>query len=257
MGPEVEDDVSAPSAHTPFFNFNLGQKYTFERMVSNMKGLIRRVYLVVWILCAVFVFGMGLTGSADTLPETQLPVLVTSAGQCPQAKVVSVFADIAELKHDYHQMPTIEMLKKGVGLGEDSGAKIGTNLEEYPLGTHYKTVFITMGASMKGMGAAGISADFENNRVEKVVAWFKKQGVFIIGVHIAGEDRRYHYLSEGMIDRVAPFCNLLLISHESNEDGRFTQISEEHDIPMVLVDTEFDLPPVISELFDLQIETPR
>lgn len=220
-----------------------------------MKNIARAsVYL--WLLCVVivFVFGLCLSGSAaDTLPQVQLPVLVTSAGQCPQVLVVSLFAGMAGLKFDLHPRPTVEMLKKGVGLGEDSGAKIGTNLEEYPLGTHYKTVFITMGASMKGMGAAGISADEENKRVEKVVKWFKEQkDVFIIGVHVAGEDRRYHYLSEGMIDRVAPFCDLLLISYESDEDKRFTEISEKYDIPMKLIDTEFDLLPVISELFDLQ-----
>lgn len=134
-------------------------------------------------------------------------------------------------------------------MDKSSKVTINTDLKKYPYGTAYKTVFVTMGASMKGMGAAGIDADFENKRVEEVMAWFKKQGLFIVGVHVAGEDRRYHYLSEGMIDRVAPYCNLLLIANDSNKDGRFTKISNEKKIQMVLIDTEFDLVDILSEMF--------
>ncbi len=203
-----------------------------------------------WMLCVIFVFGLCLSGSATTtLPHAQLPVLLTSAGQCPQVDQLAMLADLAGLKYDFDRMPTVAMLAAGVGGGPK--AKTGTDLKAYPKGTRYKTVFITMGASMKGMGAAGIDADWENKRVEQVVAWLKAQGVYIIGVHIAGEDRRYHYLSEGMIDRVAPYCNLLLIAKASNEDGRFTTISKKKGIPMVLVVEEFDCVDVIKELFRL------
>lgn len=220
-----------------------------------MKNFIKnRTLYCFWLIIVIFGLGFYLSINAEeALPQAQLPVLVTSAGQCPQVQVVSVFATMAGLEFDLHPRPTVDMLEKGVGLGEDSGAKIGTDLEKYPIGNHYHTVFITMGASMKGMGAAGISADDENKRVEEVVKWFQEQkDMLMIGVHIAGEDRRYHYLSEGMIDRVAPYCNLLIIAKESDADGRFTEISNKYGLPMKLVDTEFDLLPVISELFNLE-----
>ncbi len=216
-----------------------------------MKGLARTP-LVACAMCAMFVLGMCLPGTAAaTLPRAQFPVLLTSAGQCPQVDVIAMLADLAGLKYDYDRMPTVKMLSAGVGLDGDPKAKIGTDLKAYPKGTRYKTVFITMGASMKGMGAAGIDADWENKRVEQIVAWLKAQDVYVVGVHIAGEDRRYHYLSEGMIDRVAPHCDLLLIAKASDEDGRFTAISKKMGIPMVLVDVEFDCVDVIKELFRL------
>lgn len=223
-----------------------------------MKGLIR-VPLVVIGLCLMIAMGMSGMAGADTdaavgaaVPNAQLPVLLTSAGQCPQIDVLAMLCDLAGLKYDFDRMPSVAALSAGVGLGGDPKAEIGTDLKKFPKGTKYKTVFITMGASMKGMGAAGIDADWENKRVEDTVAWFRKQGVFMIGVHVAGEDRRYHYLSEGMIDRVAPYCNLLLIAKASNEDGRFTTISKQKGIPMVLVDLEFDLVEVIEQIFKLK-----
>lgn len=217
--------------------------------------IIRKSNIFLLFLCSLIMFLLPLfvlASTTEVIPQLQLPVLLTSAGQCPQLAVLDIFANLAGLKYDVCSMPSIEMISAGVGLADEPNTKIGTDLEKYPKGTPYKTVFITMGASMKGMGAAGIDADFENKRVEKVVSWLKENNIYIVGVHVAGEDRRYHYLSEGMIDRVAPFCNLLIISNESNKDGRFTKISEEYDIPMILIDTEFDLPPIISELFGLQ-----
>lgn len=193
---------------------------------------------------------MGVSaGAPAALPKPPMPVLLTSAGQCPQIDVLSMVADLAKIKYDVCRMPSVAMLAKGVGMDKSNKVEVNTDLKKYPYGTPYKSVFVTMGASMKGMGAAGIDADFENKRVEEVMAWFKKQGLFIVGVHIAGEDRRYHYLSEGMIDRVAPFCNLLLIANDSNKDGRFTKISNDKKIQMVLVDTEFDLVDILAQMF--------
>ncbi len=213
-----------------------------------MKKFTRTGLLVSVISILSLLFSLNLVFAAE-IPNFEFPVLITSAGQCPQAEIVGVFADLGGLKYDYHTMPDIGDLAAGVGLGGLDGGKVNTDLALYPKGTPYKTVFITMGASMKGMGAAGISADFENGRVEKMVAWFKEQGVAIIGVHIAGEDRRHHHLSEGLIDRVGPYADLLLIAHASDADDRFTKLSQEHDIPMILIDTEFDLVEIVPELF--------
>jgi len=206
------------------------------------------MFIVAFIFCVVFSMYL-VTGAEAALPKPPMPVLMTSAGQCPQIDVLSMVADLAKVKYDLCRMPSVALLAKGVGMDKSSKVTINTDLKKYPYGTAYKTVFVTMGASMKGMGAAGIDADFENKRVEEVMAWFKKQGLFIVGVHVAGEDRRYHYLSEGMIDRVAPYCNLLLIANDSNKDGRFTKISNEKKIQMVLIDTEFDLVDILSEMF--------
>lgn len=206
--------------------------------------------MAISVAMLLVVMSLGISaGAPAALPKPPMPVLLASAGQCPQIDVLSMVADLAKIKYDVCRMPSVAMLAKGVGMDKSNKVEVNTDLKKYPYGTPYKSVFVTMGASMKGMGAAGIDADFENKRVEEVMAWFKKQGLFIVGVHIAGEDRRYHYLSEGMIDRVAPYCNLLLIANDSNKDGRFTKISNDKKIQMVLVDTEFDLVDILAQMF--------
>lgn len=209
---------------------------------------IRSIALMALAICAVFSLGI-IAETAAAIPKSPMPVLFTSAGQCPQLDVLSMVADLAKVKYDLSRMPSVAMLAKGVGMDKSKNVTVNTDLKKYPYGTPYKAVFITMGASMKGMGAAGIDSDFENKRVEEVVSWFRKQGLFMVGVHVAGEDRRYHYLSEGMIDRVAPYCNLLIIANDSNKDGRFTKISNEKKIQMVLIDTEFDMVDILAEMF--------
>lgn len=208
----------------------------------------RKLAMALLAICAALAIIVS-AGAEATLPKPPMPVLMTSAGQCPQIDVLSMVSDIAKIQYDMSRMPSVAMLAKGVGMDKSKNVVVATDLKKYPYGTPYKTVFVTMGASMKGMGAAGIDPDFENKRVEEVMAWFKKQGLFIVGVHVAGEDRRYHYLSEGMIDRVAPYCNLLIIAKDSNKDGKFTKISNDKKIQMVLVDTEFDLVDILAEMF--------
>ena len=56
-------------------------------------------------------------------------------------------------------------------------------------GTPYSSVIITMGASLKGMGAAGISIDDELARTSKLIEEARRQGIIIIGAHIEGIKR--------------------------------------------------------------------
>lgn len=208
--------------------------------------------LAVLIFCLAL--GLTLFAQAESAPESEVPVLempilMTSAGQDPQLDVLSMVAELADIKYDMIRMPDPDAIALGVGLGGETKLILGNDTTLFPEGTKYKTIFITMGASMKGMGAAGIDADFENKRVENVVKKAEEEGLFIVGVHLAGEERRHHYLSEGMIDRVAPFADLLLISNDSNKDGRFTSLSEENDIPLILFETEFDIPDLLTQMF--------
>ena len=57
-------------------------------------------------------------------------------------------------------------------------------------GTGAKTVLLVLGASSKGLGAAGISAQGEIDRTNLLIAEAKKQGIKIIGLHIGGKSRR-------------------------------------------------------------------
>jgi hypothetical protein len=57
-------------------------------------------------------------------------------------------------------------------------------------GTPFKSIIIVMGASLKGMGASGISIDDELSRTSKLIEEARRQGITIIGAHIEGMKRR-------------------------------------------------------------------
>jgi hypothetical protein len=71
-------------------------------------------------------------------------------------------------------------------------------------------VYHVMGASLKGMGAAGISIDDELRRSAELIAEARKEG---------------------------------------NSDGRFTTISKAKNIPMIVVEKNFDLVTELGKLF--------
>jgi len=122
-------------------------------------------------------------------------------------------------------------------------------------GTPYKSLIIVMGASLKGMGAAGISIDDELSRTSKLIEEARRQGITIIGAHIEGMKRRAQGAAVGdntdelSIDAVAPESDLLVIKKEGNQDRRFTIIAEEKNIPMIEVEKTLDLIPEFKKLF--------
>ena len=122
-------------------------------------------------------------------------------------------------------------------------------------GTSYKSLIITMGASLKGMGAAGISIDDELARTSKLIEEARRQGIIIIGAHIEGTKRRAQGAAVGdntdelSIDAVAPYSDLLIIKKEGNADKRFTIIANEKNIPMIEVEKTLDLIAEFKKLF--------
>ena len=99
-------------------------------------------------------------------------MLTTSAGQSNDVNTVNAVLEEAEIKYDYCDVPTVEMLEAGVGLGGKQSAEgfhveSYTDTAKYPKGTPYKTVIIAIGASLKGMGASGLTVDAEEARVRR------------------------------------------------------------------------------------------
>jgi hypothetical protein len=116
-------------------------------------------------------------------------------------------------------------------------------------------VIVVMGASLKGMGAAGISMDDEIRRCEALIDAARKSGLKIIGAHIEGMKRRSQGASAGdtsdeqSIDAVAPRSDLLIVNKDGDSDGRFTAISREKNIPMIAVAKNLDLVAELGKLF--------
>ena len=190
------------------------------------------------------------------VPKANLPVLTTSAGQSNDVNTVNAVLEEADLKYDYCDVPTLEMIQAGVGLAGKQSAEgfhveSTTDTAKFPKGTPFKSIIIAIGASLKGMGASGLTTDAEEARVKKIVDLCKKSKIFVIAVHAGGEAARGPAGSdnERMIDAVAPLADFILITKDSNKDGRFTKIAEKTKASLSQVDYALGMVEVLKKVF--------
>ncbi len=176
--------------------------------------------------------------SSPGAEKAGLPVLLASCGQSPGPVKIEVFLKRLKLDHTYLPRATAnDIIEKKKG------------------GTPYKSVIIVTGASLKGMGAAGVSINDEIDRTKALINEAKKQGIKVIGAHIEGMARRAQGAAAGdnsdelSIDAVCPQSALLLIRKDGDEDGRFTKISKSKNIPMISFDKNMELENLLKTLF--------
>jgi hypothetical protein len=199
---------------------------------------------------------LGLLAAGQTVPKVGLPILTTSAGQSTDVTTLNIVLDEAGVPYDYCDVPTAEMVADGVGLGgRESGpgfhVESTTDTAKFPAGTPFKAVVFAIGASLKGMGASGLTLDSEESRLKKVIDYCKSKKIFIMAVHIGGESKRGPAGSdnERMIDAVAPYADYLVVTKDSNKDGRFTKIAEAKKIPMSEIDYALGLVDIVKQAF--------
>jgi hypothetical protein len=165
--------------------------------------------------------------------KADAPVLVTSCGQSPGPLKITVFLKRLGIEHEY----------KADATAKDLAAR------------KFKTVIVVTGASLKGMGAAGVSIKDELARTDALIAEAKKAGVTIVGAHIEGMARRAQGASPGdnsdelSIDAVCPRAQAIIVRKDGDEDGRFTTIAKKQNIPMLGFEKNLDLEGVLKSLF--------
>ncbi len=185
------------------------------------------------VASALAIIGLLAAPLAQTPPKAPAPVLITSCGQSPGANSMNVLARRAAVQYT---------------LKEDATAKdLATK--------QYRSLIIVTGASLKGMGAAGVSIEDELKRAEALIAEARKQGMTVIGAHIEGMSRRAQGAAPGdnsdemSIDAVCPRANFMIVRKDGNEDGRFTAISKAKNIPLVLFEKNLELVDVLKSVF--------
>jgi len=197
-----------------------------------MKWLSRLLAGTVLLLMVPLLFSS--LYAQDKPVKAELPVLVTSCGQSPGPVRLKVFLKRLKFDHEYNLQVTAEDLKK----------------------KEFKSIIIVTGASLKGMGAAGVSIKDEIERTEALIAEAKKQGITVIGSHIEGMARRAQGASPGdnsdemSIDAVCPNADFLLIRKDGNEDGRFTVISKDKGIPIVEFVKNMEINDVLKKIYE-------
>ena len=205
-------------------------------------------------LAAVLAVSFLIAGQAP--PKVGLPILTTSAGQSTDVTTLNIVLEEAGIAYDYCDVPTPEMVADGVGLGgRESGpgfhVESTTDRTKYPAGTPYKAVLFAIGASLKGMGASGLTLDSEEARLKKLLEFCKQKKIFVLAVHVGGEAARGPAGSdnERMIDAVAPYADYLVVTKDSNKDGRFTKIAEAKKLPLAQIDYALGLVDIVKQIF--------
>jgi len=210
--------------------------------------------LAIGMIFLLSAFSSGLAQTA--IPKAKLPVLSTSAGQSNDVNTMNVILEEAGIGYDYCDVPDVELMKAGVGLadkepGTGFHVEVYTDLAKFPKGTSFQTVIFAIGASLKGMGASGLTIDSEETRLRKVIDYCKQNKIFIIAVHVGGTALRGAPGSdnEKMIDAVAPSADYIISAKDSNKDGRFSKIAQSNKVPLTEVENALEIVDLIKQVF--------
>ena len=146
----------------------------------------------------------------DAKLQLKEPALLTSAGQSADTQMVKVLLDRNKIAYQFNLRGGPDDLKA------------------------VKSLIIVIGGSTKGMGAAGIDADKEAARVQRLLAKAKELKIPVVGMHIGGKARRGD-LSDRFIKLVVPSSSFLIVVKEGDSDPVFSQGAAKHNIPIALV----------------------
>ena len=193
----------------------------------------RRSYM--WIVAFIFVVaasvGIDAAVSGAKPQKGSLPLLITNAGQGPGAKMSRLLVQRTGVvtDFDYNAEPKVADLQK----------------------KSYKTMFVVLGSTAKGLGASGITIDEEIERLNAMIAEAKKQKIQIVAVLLEGKARRGKPggADERCIDAIAPSAQYLVIKKDGNEDGRFDAIAKKTGAPLTLIDDAMDFGDVVKQMY--------
>jgi hypothetical protein len=160
----------------------------------------------------------------DAGTPLQLPVLVTSSGQSLDGFTVKTLLGRAKITNEYDARAPVQMLE-----GK-------------------KTLIIVAGASVKGFGAAGVTAETELARTRALLESAKSKSIAIVGVHIGGAERRGG-ASEQFVQAVAAAADRLVVAKEGDADGYFAKTAKERGIPIAMLERPLEVGPALAQQF--------
>lgn len=157
--------------------------------------------------------GAGTEVAGDTMMEgfAEQPILLTSAGQSADVEMIKVVLDREALSYTMDNMATADTL------GEN------------------KTLVVAIGGSSKGLGAAGIDADQEIDRVTKLIDAAKENGMSVIALHTGGEARRGD-LSDRFVEPVVSKADYTIVVKDGNKDNLFNTLAGKYSNGLYLID---------------------
>lgn len=154
----------------------------------------------------------------------QGPLLITSAGQSPDTQLAGVLARRAGVEYTLSATATPDELAGAGSLG------------------------VVIGASLKGLGAAGIDTNKEKERVASLLAEAARRNLPVLVFHLGGDQRRGD-LTDELITAYLPSAKWALILKSGNQDGLFTRICGEKKIPLHEVERTADGTDILKAAF--------
>jgi hypothetical protein len=188
-----------------------------------------------WSMAIVFVLaasvGMHAAVTGAKPPKGALPLLITNAGQGPGAKMSRLLVQRAGVVTDFDYIAEPKV----------------ADLQKKP----YKTMFVVLGSTAKGLGASGVTIDQEIERLTAMIVEAKKQKIHVVAILLEGKARRGKPggADERCIDAIAPFAQYLVVKKDGNEDGRFDAIAKKTGASLTLIDDAMDLGDVVKQMY--------
>jgi hypothetical protein len=172
----------------------------------------------------ISVLGPAPLGSQQAAGQFEQPLLITSAGQNADVQIAAILAKRAGLN---------ATLSKLAGPGDLTGMK---------------TLVLVLGASLKGLGAAGLDMDKEDKRVDALIAEAEKNKLPIVGLHLGGEARRGEQ-TDDLVARLLPHVRLAIVVKSGNADGLFTKVCQAGQIPLIEVEKTAEAQAELQRIF--------
>ncbi len=179
---------------------------------------------ITFIALLIILTSLGMIMAQESTGLLEQPVIITSAGQSADVQIAAVLAKRAGLNYELTKLAT------------------ATDLE------NAKTLAIVLGASLKGLGAAGLDMEKERARVAGLVAAAQKKNIPILCLHLGGQDRRGQQ-TDDLIAEILPLAKMAIVVKSGNHDGIFTKICQSKDIPLVEVEKTADTVTVLQKVF--------
>ena len=186
-----------------------------------MKNGVFVSFIVFGLLVGILIIpGLG----QETAGIFEQPLLITSAGQNAEVQIAAVLAKRAGLNYTLSKQATAADLE------------------------NMKTLVLVLGASLKGLGAAGLDMGKERERVIALIAAAQKAQVPLLCLHLGGEVRRGQQ-TDDLIAEVLPLAKMVIVVKSGNGDRFFTKLCQPKNIPLVEVEKTADVQIPLQKAF--------
>ena len=182
--------------------------------------MVKKKFILIVIFVILFLTNVIIASDF----KAKQPFLITPAGQSPDALMIKILSQKASLKFKYEKLAYPDSL-------------MGTN-----------TLILVSGGSTKGLGAANIDKNQEQERIDKLIAAAQKSKLSIITMHVGGESRRGK-LSDVFNSLAAENADCLIVLKNGDKDKFFKNIAEKKDIPIIYIDKILDAGKLLKNIF--------